>query len=497
VLAAIAAVDTATIPPYDARLADAPLVPYPPTPGTVTATRTIGSIGVTEWTLSNGVRVLLKPMHDGDDQIHVLGIRPGGYVLADSESYASAAVAANLLGAGGVGTYSNDALRERYSGVIAKAGTSINDYSESVVGSSGITNADKTLMFQLLYLKFTAPRVDSSVFERWKVQAEHPPQVDQQRLLLSNFLRNGDPFGRPILGPIADSVDVSRALAFYHARFGDASGFTFVITGAFAPDSIRPLVERYLGGLPSTGAPAATRDPGVRPKAGPVQHYLLTRSSDPVAKTIFVFTAPMDATLGNASRIVALSGALQQRLTYVLRQQMGAIYSVQVNGRIGTTPYEHAQFQIVYTSDPRRLYEIQNALLAELDSMKTNGPTATELHDANEAGDRAREVADAQSAAWANRLLAYVASGWPLDSIASEGAIADRVTAADVRNMAATLFTPYNRIEVVAMPKRLFNEPGVRTPAAAAPAPTPTSTPAPAPAPAPVPDTEPAALSHQ
>jgi len=474
-LAAVAMGRTMALPPYDAALASAPLVPYPPAAGTITTTRTIASIGVTEWTLSNGVHVLLKPMRTGDDKIYLSGTRAGGYALADSATYPSAVMAAQLLGAGGVGTLSNDAIRDRFPGVNAGVGTFIGDYADGVTGQSGARPDDRTLLFQLLYLKFTAPRVDSSVFARWRVEAEHPTQFDMQLLLLGQFLRNDSPFGRPVMGAVADSVDASRALSFYRSRFGDASDFTFVLAGAFTLDEIRPLVLQYLGGLPSTGAAATTRDLGVRPHLGPVQHFLLTQNVDPQAKTIMVFTTPDSATIADAATVNALATALQERLTFVLRQKLGGVYAVQVGGSVETTPYRRAVFQIVYTSDPNRVEELSRVVSAELDSMKTQGPTTTELHDFKEAVARNDQLAAAQPESWGQRLTAYVAKGWPIDQLSSELTIGSSVTMGQVRAMAERLFTEPNRIQVVAMPQRFFNQPSQP---AAQPAATPATQPA-------------------
>ena len=44
-----------------------------------------------------------------------------------------------------------------------------------------------------------------------------------------------------------------RPADIFRVRFADASDFTFVIVGAVNVDSVRPLVEQWLGALPSTG----------------------------------------------------------------------------------------------------------------------------------------------------------------------------------------------------------------------------------------------------
>ena len=456
-LRAVAQARVLPLPPYDARLIDAPLVAYPPTPGKITKSRTIAPVGITEWTFANGVRVLLKPMRDGHGKVYVSGSRWGGVAMADSSDYASAATA-SLIGNGGVGTYSNDALQRKFAGVDAGVTTTIGDYVDAAGGQSGSRAEDKLLLFQLLYLKFTAPRVDSTVFARWKTQAQDLQQVNQLALYLGAYLRGGHAFGRPVIGPLADSVDIRRALAFYHSRFGDASGFTFVITGDFALDSIRPLVAQYLGGLPSSGGsrlvPSGPRDTGVRPSAGPVRHLILTDEVDPKAKTVIVYTTPVTPTHAMTAQVEALASTLQMRLTQRMRQQLGGVYVVAVAGSVDREPSGRAQVQIEYTADPARLDEMHAALMAELDSMRTVGPTAAELHDAKEQARRSQEEEDGRADSWAAGISTYVVSGWALDSVSTDAAVMGAVTISDVRALAQRMFTDQQRIEVFSMPKR-------------------------------------------
>lgn len=452
-LAAIDGVRSAKIPPFAERLVNAPLVPYPPKPATIVKQETIPNVGIVAWTLSNGVRVLLKPMHDGD-KVYLSAVRPGGISLADTGSvnYASAVAASAVVGASGGGAFTNQEIRDRFAGTYAGVMTTIGDYSEGVSGQSGNHPSDMELLFQLTYLKFTAPRIDSVVVAKWKDEAQRQT-IDPLAGMLNHFLRNDKSFGRPVAGALADSVDTQRALAFYRARFANADGFTFVITGDFAPDSIRPYVLQYLGGLPANGHVSNFRDLGVRPAAGPVRHMVLTNAVDPVAKAAIIYSDSFAVTRASATQVTVLGNILQMRLTYMLRQTMGGVYGVQVQSGTTLSPYPHFQVSMVYTADPSRLGELDKALSAELDSIATVGPTATELHDVKEALRRGIESASDQPDAWAAGILRYVVNGWPLSQLHEDDAI-DSVTAEQVRDLARRALDQNHRIEVVTMPRK-------------------------------------------
>jgi zinc protease len=241
--------------PYQEKVSTTPLVAKMPTPGRVVSDRSIADVGMREWKLSNGVRVLLKPTEFNADQLFVSGYSPGGTSLAPPGDYVSTVLAAEVLAIGGLGDYDRVELQKKLAGTRVSVGVSMDQLHEGL-GANGSPKDAETL-FQLLYLQFTAPRIDSTALTAFKAaartnvanRAASPGAIYQDSM--QAVLAQHNPLARQITVAMIDSIDAARSLSFFHERFADASDFTFVIVGAFKPDSIRPLVERYLGGLPS------------------------------------------------------------------------------------------------------------------------------------------------------------------------------------------------------------------------------------------------------
>src|SRR5206468_2939300 len=91
-------------------------------------------------------------------------------------------------------------------------------------------------------------------------QMASPEVVFNQAIAVALGVNN--PRRRPQTPATIDQWDLAKSLAFYKARFADASNFTFVFVGSFTPGTIRPLVEAYLASLPATHAHETWRDPG-------------------------------------------------------------------------------------------------------------------------------------------------------------------------------------------------------------------------------------------
>ena len=103
-----------------------------PAPGKVVSSKTIPSVNVTEWTLSNGVRVLVKPTDFKADEVLFNASSPGGSSLAPDADYMSAGFASQIVGLSGLGQFNRIDLQKKLSGKVASAGASIGGTSEGL-----------------------------------------------------------------------------------------------------------------------------------------------------------------------------------------------------------------------------------------------------------------------------------------------------------------------------------------------------------------------------
>jgi zinc protease len=266
---------TKDLKPYVDTLASAALLEAPPKPGAVAKTKVQEAIGITEWELSNGVRVILKPTTFKEDEILFRATSPGGTSLASDQDYIPASSATQVITAGGVGKFNAIDLRKFMTGKVASASPFIGEIQEGLSGSS--SRRDLETMFQLIYLRFTQPRADATAFNvqanQMKTflinQAAVPEFAFFSALTTTryqNHLRR-----RPPTVETIDAWNLDKSLAFYKDRFADASDFTFVFVGSFDVATIKPLVERYLGSLPSINRKESWKDVGARTPTGIVE----------------------------------------------------------------------------------------------------------------------------------------------------------------------------------------------------------------------------------
>ena len=128
------------------------------------------TFGMTEWELSNGVKVVLKPTNYMMDEIVFRATSPGGTSLASDEDFIPARTATQVMSVSGLGKFSAIDLRKVLSGKIASVSSVMGELEEGLRGSC--SPKDLETLFHLIYLRFTEPRADPVAFAANKEQGE-------------------------------------------------------------------------------------------------------------------------------------------------------------------------------------------------------------------------------------------------------------------------------------------------------------------------------------
>ncbi|HVZ20252.1 MAG TPA: insulinase family protein [Vicinamibacterales bacterium] len=434
-----------------------PLVATPPTPGTIAKTTTHDASGITEWTLSNGVTVVLKPTTFKQDEIVFRAFRYGGSSLSSDADFVPASTAAQVVANGGLGSMSIVDLQKTLSGVIASAAPSISMYEEGLAG--GGSPKDIETMFQLIYARFREPRADPEIFGvmREQTKAALANQDAQPEFAFSKALTSalyGDhPRMQPMTPAKVDQMDLDRSMAFYKARFADASGFTFVFVGSFDPAAMRPLVERYLASLPSTNSHETWKDVGIQTSRETVERRV-TKGIEPKSQTRIVFTGPFQYDQPHRTTIRAMAQILEGRLRNSLREDLGGTYSVGASPSYSKIPHPEYMLSIAFGSDPARADALSARVFEEIAKLKLDGPTPKELSDTKETLLRDFEAGSRQNGYLLTQIVGRYQTGEDVDSFFQIGDTYRALTVADIQNAAKEYLNTQRYVKVVLVPEK-------------------------------------------
>lgn len=391
-----------------------PLMKGRPTPGSVVKTSSIPEIGVTEWRLSNGVRVIVKPTDFSNDQVRVSAFSPGGHSLVKDADWNAARFADIVIGQGGLGPFDAVQLRKALAGKLVSVSASIGELEEGLSGRAA--PADLETLFQMMHLAFMAPRRDPEAFAAWRVRESE--SVKNRRLSpegtffeeMAVFASQNHPRRRPTTPEVVEKIDLDKALAVYKDRFADASDFTFVFVGNVELEKLQPLVEAYLGSLPDKKRKETWRDPKVAMPAG-VKTKSVKKGSEPKAMVTLTFHGTEKWSRDTENDMRMLGEVLRLRLRQVLREDMGGVYGVQVGGGITRRPRQEYRFGVTFGCSPENVEKLKQAVFDEIAAIQKDGTTDDYIAKIKEARRRAHETELKDNGYWLRELERAYAFG--------------------------------------------------------------------------------------
>lgn len=394
-----------------------------PKPGTIVQERVDSVAGITEWTLSNGAHVLVKPTQNDPDELLFNAWGPGGFsTMPDSLFFTPGRMVARLMtDVANIGAFGHPTLADNLE---LNGLRSFNADIGFAYQSMALTGSPKSLetIFQLLHLQFTAPTIDSATISSWGSLAKFQGagfSLDDQ---LNQLLAGGNPRMQPVQTQLAELASASQLLAVHHDRFGNASNFTFTLVGAISPAEAKPFVERYIASLPGTGQHEVPKGEDVKPFMHRLNHIINTIPL-PKAQTILIFDGPFptkpDEYLRERQRLGALTTVFQERLRTRVREQLSGTYSPFVTSETIAIPDEHFRVMAGFDAAPERMHQLNLALEHLVDTLRTHGVTAAEATRVATVQRRQLETRLQSNAYWTQTMILYRRLGIPLDRIPS------------------------------------------------------------------------------
>jgi len=415
------------------------------------------NVGVTEWTLSNGARVIMKPTTIKEDEILFRAVSPGGISLANDQDLVAAETADRVIADGGLGSLSTIELSRLMAGSTAVVQPDIDDNEEGMRG--GAVRKDVEKLFQLIYLTFTAPRADPVAFDALRNrmrttlanQQARPETAFRDALVAA--LTQDHPRARPLSAASVDQMNRERSLAFYKNRYADASDFTFVFIGRFEPDALKPLVEKYLASLPALNRKETPVDRGVRPPTGVVQKQVI-KGVEPKSDVAIVFSGTFQNTPLNRLVMMTMGQMLSGNLHQTLREDLGGTYGVSVDSRFSKLPRSEYQISVRFSCDPARVDQLTEAAWKVINDFAERGPSPEHVGNARSALEREAQIGFQENADILNELTTRIENGEEYDDVFDPRPLQQQLTRASLHAAAQQALTKDRYVQVIRRPEK-------------------------------------------
>lgn len=444
------------VEPYKEEVNNDPLIPELPAPGKIVKEEHDGLFDATVLTLSNGVRVVLKPTEYKKDEIQMTATSPGGSFMVGIDDAKNMKVFNSVIGLGGLGNFSAIDLSKKLAGKKVSCSASLGVDNESLNGYA--SPDDVKTLFELIYLAMTSPRTDNDAYasfeNRMKAQLENA-KLDPSTALndtISKVVYNNHPRAVSLEAEDFDKISYQRILDIYKERYGDASDFTFTFVGNLNVDSIRPYIEQYLATLPANGR-VDKPSPDALPKImkGKLENHFSREMQTPKSSVFQLYSGKSEYNLKNLLTASLLSQILDLVYTETIRESEGGSYGVYAGVSLSDFPKGQTTLQVFFDTDPEKWENMVRIVDEEIQRIATDGPKSEHLTKSRDNMLKRHNERLQENSYWLNVIDSYYFRG--MDAYTNYQETLESITADDIKKFMSDFISQGNCVEVVMGPK--------------------------------------------
>ncbi|MBQ2189990.1 MAG: insulinase family protein [Paludibacteraceae bacterium] len=437
---------------------DATLVKKAPHKGKIKSVTRNEELGMTEWVLSNGIKVAFRPTEFKADEILMRGFSRGGLSLVKTEDLPSALAATAIIEYSGLGRFNATQLEKALTGKTVSIGPSISENFEMMRGSSSVK--DLETMLQLTYLYFTAPRRDEQAYETFMAlmrnqltnRDKNPKNTfsDSIQVMTTNHSDRAVIFDMQTL----ERVSLDKALEVYKARFANPADFTFVFVGNIDPNDpkTQELICTWLGGLKTKKKGLEeVMDHQIKVIPGVQKNYFTRTMETTTASNYIQYTSyDIPYTLSNDLHMEVIGRILDRRYLESIREREGGSYGVSTYGYIGILPSAYSELVMRFDTDPNKQTRLMEIIHEEVETILRDGPLPEDLQKEKEAMLKEFQEDLETNSYW--RTVLYMYYMYDINYIRDYQEAVEAITGESVQAMLQQLVQSGNVLEVVMFP---------------------------------------------
>ena len=437
---------------------DTELVKKAPKKGAIKSFAKNEGFGFTEWTLKNGIKVVIKTTEFKADEVLMQAFSKGGLTQVATADLPSAELATMIVSMSGIGRFTAPQLEKALAGKTVSVTPEIAENVERINGSSSVK--DLETMLKLTYLYFTAPRRDEEAYQTTiallrNQLANHDknPKAafsDSVQLMSSNHSERSLLFNNELL----DKVNLDKALAIYKARFANPADFTFIFVGNINPNDpkVREMICQWLGSLKTKKTREEVIDHHVTVAPGLQKNYFSRKMETTTASNRIQYTSyDMPFTMANDLNMEIIGRILSTRYLESIREREGGSYGVGTYGYMAPLPTPRAGLIMQFDTDPQKQERLMQIIHEEIQTIIENGPLASDLQKEKESMLKDFQEDLENNKYWRSTLYQYYMYG--INNIRDYKPAVEAITAQTVQETLKKLVSSGNVFEVVMFPE--------------------------------------------
>ena len=216
--------------------------------------------------------------------------------------------------------------------------------------------------------------------------------------------------------------------------------------GNINTEEATPLIETYLGSLPSINRKENFRDNKIDLRQGDYKNVFSKQLETPKATVLVINNGKCAYTLKNQIMMSMVSQILDIMYTESIREKEGGTYGVSAYGSLSKYPKEKAVLQIYFDTDPAKRAKMTSIILNELNQFANEGPSAENLNKVKEFKLKKHKEDIKENGYWLSVLDEYFWENTDMNTGYED--LINSITAKDLQKFTKALLDQNNRVEV-------------------------------------------------
>lgn len=427
-----------------------PLIAKLPKAGTI-KTEKAGEFGTTVFTLSNGVKVVVKPTDFKADEIRMNAFKNGGFKSYPESQAANVKLIEDAYETSKLGPFDSNTLRKYLAGKNVSLSYGIGALTNALNGNT--TKKDLPTLMELVYATFTELNADEANYKNMVEKNrdyivnkdKNPNQIFSNHVTAALYGNN--PMFKDVDVATLDAANYNEMLAMLKESMANAADYTFIFVGNVDVETLKPLLEQYIATLPSKGKKGSVKD--VTPisfASGKINDVFKQPMAVPATMVFGVYSGnnvPYNSE--NSVKVSLVGNLLRTIYTNTLREEEGGTYSPYAGA---TFSADKKQWGIVsqFSTNAAQQEKLITRANEEFLKLLANGTDATEFNKVKEAAIKQYENNIRENGYWLSSLYEYELG---YDMISGHKAAIENLTLESLNAFMKNLYNGQNLIDVV------------------------------------------------
>lgn len=429
-----------------------PLISSLPAPGKIVSEVTDSKLQAQVLTLSNGVKVVLKPTDFAGDEVLMYAFKEGGKRLYEPSQANNVLMMEDVFETAKQGNFDNKTLKKYLAGKNVALGFSVNTYTDVLNGNS--TVKDLPYLFELIYSSFNNLNADEETYTI-NINRYRPILENQEKNPQTIFLRevaktryDNNPLMQSVTVSTLDQMNYNETFSLVKDVLGNPADYTFIFVGNINEETINPLIEQYIASLPVSPVTSPIFKTTIENPQGQVKNEFTQPMEAPSTMVFDIYSqAGLPYTLQNDIMVDLVGDILGNIYVETLREEEGGTYSPSAGAMYDPNTGKWTILYMFFTNADQQAKLISRAD-EELLKLLQNGSDEANFNKAKEAMIKQYEISSRKNQYWST-VLSQQLRFPEVDVVNGYSDALQGITLEQFNEFMKNLYNGNNRIQII------------------------------------------------